>query len=460
MTSYWNWIGVGILGPCLLLAVCSHAWAGNPTKNEQFQPGAQGAAAIDAADYDSLEAACAALPSAGGIITIPPGRYEITEPLRIRKGDVTLRGAGTCTHIVNKNEEGLPAIDIQAPDGVKSIWRVQLYDLRVTGNPKSGPGIYAKSVDEILISRVAAEHNGAHGIFLDGCYEDPRISDCLINYNKETGLRLVGCHDIVVSANQFEENHNAVECLDGYNLCMTGNNLDDHLGNGVVIENTYGSLVSANMIEECNGHAVVLARECYGDTVSANTLAHCRGEGVHLDNVRDITISANNIVLMARHGVRAVNGAGELTITGNTFCRYPFDPSKRHKLDPASGIALESVQDVTITGNTFTRLRETAVTTRGKDNKRIILVGNSILSPSQDEPRAFPALLFENLSDSVIRGNIIADTQSPHTMKQAIEFTGETGTLVVNDNVITGVEQPPLPTEIHIESGVPFITPR
>jgi parallel beta-helix repeat protein len=460
MARYTRLMFIYVLGACMVGVVCPCSWAGNPTKNEQFQPGGEGAGLIDAAAYESLEAAFAALPAGGGVITIPPGRYEITESLRIRAGDVMVRGAGTCTHIVNKNEGGQPAIDVQAPEGVKSIWRVQLCDLRVTGNPKSGPGIYAKSVDELLISQVAAEHNGTHGIFLDSCYEDPRISDCLINYNKQTGLRLVGCHDIVVSANQFEENNNAVECINGYNLCMTGNNLDDHLGNGVVIENTYGSLVSANMIEECAGHAVVLARECYGDTVSANTLAHCKGEGVHVDNVRDITISANNIVLMAQPGVRAVNGAGELTITGNTFCRYPFDPSKRHKVDPAFGIVLESAQDVTITGNTFTRLHQSAVTTRGKDNKRIIVVGNSILNPSQEKPREFPALLFENLSDSIISGNIVADTQSPNTMKQVVEFTGDTGTLIINNNLVTGVEGPVIPAEIPVESGKPFILPR
>ena len=63
---------------------------------------------------------------------------------------------------------------------------------------------------------------------------------------------------------------------------MTGNNLDDHLRHGVVIENTYGSIVSGNMIEECNGTAIILDRDCYGITVAANTIAHHLGGGVHL----------------------------------------------------------------------------------------------------------------------------------------------------------------------------------
>jgi hypothetical protein len=68
-------------------------------------------------------------------------------------------------------------------------------------------------------------------------------------------------------------NWDAIRCIDGFNLCMTGNNLDDHLGDGVVIENTYGSVVSGNMIEECNGTAIVLDRDCYGITLSANVIA-------------------------------------------------------------------------------------------------------------------------------------------------------------------------------------------
>ena len=69
------------------------------------------------------------------------------------------------------------------------------------------------------------------------------------------------CHDIVVVGNQFEENLDALVCKDSFNLCMTGNNLDDHLRHGVVIENTYGSVVSGNMIEECNGIAIILDRD-------------------------------------------------------------------------------------------------------------------------------------------------------------------------------------------------------
>ena len=151
------------------------------------------------------------------------------------------------------------------------------------------------------------------------CYEDPRIADSIFTYNAQAGLNIVGGHDIVVSANQFEENQDAVRCIDSFNLCMNGNNLDDHLGNGVVIENTYGSVLSGNMIEECNGTAVILDRDCYGITISANVIAHNMAGGVDLRDAWGCAVSANTFTIMAARALVVGPGAGGVTITGNNF---------------------------------------------------------------------------------------------------------------------------------------------
>jgi len=445
--------GLTVSALVLLLSFGLPAVAGEPTKGEAIQPGAEGAATVRAEEYASLQAAIDALPEGGGKIAIPAGRFEVLEPLTLSRGDVMIQGAGSATHIVNRNETGKAALVIQPPEGVKSIWRVQIADLRVTGNPKSGAGIYAKSVDEILISRVASEHNGTDGILLDNCYEDARVCDSLMNYNKNVGLNLLGCHDIVVSANQFEENMDAVHCIDGYNLTMTGNNVDDHLGNGVVVANTYGSVVSGNMIEECNGHAVVLRGECYGDTLSANTFAHCKGAGARIEGARCITISANTFVLLAEPAVHALPGAGQLTITGNTFNRYPFDPSKRHKLDPGQGILLESAKDVTINGNSFVLTAKAAIRTSGRDNMRINITGNTILNPSQDERGTHPGMYLENLTKSIIANNIVTDDQDWRTMKQPIIFSGAVESNIVTGNILDGQDDSGLPAGGRPASG-------
>lgn len=426
------------VAPFLVAGLCVSvsATAGNPTKDEPVQPGAEDAALIDAGEFDSLQEAFDALPDGGGKVILPAGRFEIREPLLLRKGDVMVQGAGTASHIVNLNENNQPALVVVPPDGAEKLWRVQLTDFRITGNPQGGAGIHAKNVDELLISRLAVEHNGGDGIILDHCYEDPRVCDNLITYNDGTGLNLLGCHDIVVSANQFEENADALRCLKGYNLTMTGNNIDDHLGNGVVIQDTYGSVLSGNMIEECKGWAVILRGVCYGDTLSANTFSHSsEGGGVHVEGAKSIALSANTFVLCPDAAILVTDGAEQLTITGNMFNRYPFDPTKRHKLDPAQGIVLRGVRDVTIGSNTFVLMLREAIKVEGENNARLNITGNTVVNPSQEEAGKYAAISLASLNRSIISNNICTDDQETPTMKCSIEMTGECEKNIVQGNV-------------------------
>ena len=158
----------------------------------------------------------------------------------------------------------------------------------------------AIGVNEIFIHGVSISYHGgdASDCQIIAPKNPPAFSDSLITYDKKTGLSLIGNHDIVVSSNHFEENYDAVQCLDSFNLCMSGNNVDDHLHHGVVIENTYGSLLTGNMIEECKGSAIVLDRDCYGITLSANVIAHDIGGGIDLRNAHGCSVTGNTFPLV------------------------------------------------------------------------------------------------------------------------------------------------------------------
>jgi hypothetical protein len=359
---------------------------------------------IDASLYPSLQDAMDAVPETGGMVRIPPGEFEIAEPLIIQYSDFHLEGSGASTHIKNINTDGQPALIIQHPSKEESseaeLWRVSLANLRITGNENSGNGIEARRINEIFMRSVTVSYHGGDGILLYYCYEDPRISDCLITYNKKTGLNLVACHDIVVSANHFEENYDAVHCFDSYNLCMTGNNLDDHLGDGVVIENTYGSVVAGNMIEECNGVAVVMDRDCYGNTVSANVIAHNGSGGVDLRDAHGCAISANTFTIMGKDAVRIGPESGRIMVSGNNFSdSYVGEGKMWREADDlkAGGLVLEGTSKVGIVGNMFAGVQPGALELRGMPSSQVNFSGNVLIDTESDQ---------KELNGSVVENNL------------------------------------------------------
>jgi len=376
----------------LLAAFALLAWNRASSQPPTTLPGAR--PAVEAINYPSLQAAIDALPPTGGIVRLPAGIFEIQQPLRITQEDVLLQGSGTATHIKNANASGQPAIEIGSPklkdDPRAKLWRVEIQNLRLTGNEKSGHGVLAKGVNEIFLHGVTSSYHGGDGVHLDNCYEDPRIGDCLFTYNKAAGVRLIGCHDIVVVGNQFEENQDALVCVDSFNLCMTGNNLDDHLRHGVVIENTYGSVVSGNMIEECNGIAIILDRDCYGITLSSNVIAHEVAGGIDLRDAHGCTVSANTFTIVKTDALRIGPSSGRITVTGNNFSSSYMGEGKVKRAvadQGAGGLVLAGTSDIAVSGNVFAGLSTKAIALEGEPSKRVLFSNNVLTDVTGDHSK-------------------------------------------------------------------------
>lgn len=348
------------------------------------------AAIVEASAHPTLQAAIDALPAGGGLVRLPAGTFDITTPLLVTTPETRLEGAGASTHIRNLNEAGEPALIIRpknrAEDPKARLWRVQLGNFRLSGNEKSGDGVRAEGIQEIFIHGLSVDHHGGHGIAMIECYEDPRVADSILTYNKQAGLYIEAGHDIVVNGNHFEENQDAVRCIDSFNLCMNGNNLDDHLRHGVVIENTYGSVLSGNMIEECNGTAVILDRDCYGITLSANVIAHHLEGGIDLRDAHGCAVSANTFTLVHRYGVRIGPASGRINIAGNSFSNSHIGEERRLRkdqdpnpmsIDMGTGVVIEDARHVNISGNSFTGIQAEAVLASGAA-KAILIDGNLV----------------------------------------------------------------------------------
>jgi hypothetical protein len=167
---------------------------------------------------------------------------------------------------------------------------------------------------------------------------------------------------------------------------MTGNCVDDHLRHGVVIENTYGSVLAGNMIEECQGTAVVLDRDCYGITLSANVIAHEFSGGIDLRDAHGCAVSSNTFTIVQKNALTIGPGSGRITVTGNNFSDSYIGEGgiKRQQTDSlASGITVAGAADVAVAGNLFAGLRPHAASGDGQAS-RLLFVGNVVTDAGLD----------------------------------------------------------------------------
>ena len=187
--------------------------------------------------------------------------------------------------------------------------------------------------------------------------------------------------------------------MDGFNLTFTGNNIDDHLRHGVVVENSMGNTVSANMIEQCEGIGLLLKRDTYATAVGANIFTANKEGGVVMNDVHGTSITGNTFKNMAKRAVYADNKCRAITISGNTFAdRSVGEGEIKGKPDDneASGIVLESASALNISGNTFYNLSTTALTIEGKPARQVVFSGNLMINTEGG---------FEGLKDSKTSGN-------------------------------------------------------
>jgi parallel beta-helix repeat protein len=171
----------------------------------------------------------------------------------------------------------------------------------------------------------------------------------------------------------------------------------------VVIENTYGSVVSGNMIEECNGTAIEIDRDCYGITLSANVIAH-NGAGIDLKDAHDCSVSANTFTIMKSDALRIGPGSGRIAVAGNSFSSsYIGDAKDKRRPDDqeAAGMVLSGTTDNAISGNVFSGVKPKALGVEGQ-TKGVLFASNVLVDTDSDHEKLKQSTVQGNLEDRVV----------------------------------------------------------
>jgi len=393
---------------------------------------------VDAGDYTSIHDAVAALPESGGTVLIPAGKYEISEPIVVEKSDVTILGRGSGTILKNVSRTGADTFRLMGRPGQENrIWRVKIADLHLIGSQESGHAVYAYNVNELSLNDMWVDHHGKSGLYLDGCYENPRVFDNNIAYNRDYGIFLRGCHDIVVSGNQLEENGCGIYAVEVWNAGVTANSVDDHVKHSLYFKEVYGSIVSSNMFENSRRDCLVLDEGCNGITVTGNIMRYSGPVLLRVNATKGITIAGNTFESDEGSCIRMENGTELVTVSGNVLFGLRQDGVRGMEW----GMILENAAEISISGNTIVKPFAGGIYASGSEQRHLTITGNTVKDASWKSPGKYAGIHLRNTYESVVQGNsIIEDTDQP-CMKAAIEEAGDSDfNLLANNQVSVGTK--------------------
>jgi hypothetical protein len=154
------------------------------------------------------------------------------------------------------------------------------------------------------------------------------------------------------------------------------------------------------MIEECQGVAIILDRDCYGIAISANVIAHDASGGIALRDAHGCTVSANAFTIMGSDALNIGPKSGRITVTGNNFSNSYIGDDKVKRLAndrTAAGLVLDGTSGITIVGNLFSGVRPKALTAKGKPSTGIVFTDNVLIDTSGDHKKLDASLVKDNL---------------------------------------------------------------
>lgn len=375
---------------------------------------------VSAGDYPTIQAAMDAHP--GGVVVVPPGRHEISEPLRISSDGTVLMGFGV---IVQVN----PAAAILEIRGVKGV---RVRDLTLTRrldgvDGAERPGLDAEECVGLELDglKVLGNKSTASSVRLDRCSHS-RVRNCDISDYKRIGID---------DRTENSPYGYAFKVIDGSGIVVTRGRAIVIDGNRVVELNLLPSpeLKAAHGLGQLvegkrpthkgplapkgdyannwhQGSAIVVTDPESSDFIQVtNNYIENAAQGIDLH--ADHVICSHNLINGAFIGVKTMHGSRNVLISDNNLSRIDLwgiclqPGTASHRAKPATketaAVAANLTAGIVIANNVFSDFG------RGLDHFNWVDAGSHVVSlqwgPFEENPP---------LTDVVVIGNIAYDTES------------------------------------------------
>lgn len=277
-----------------------------------------------------IQKALDALPVAGGEVVLPAGKFEIRQPIQLRRDHQTLRGAGAATILWLADNANCPVIIMGEPvnhpqttvknlsvsdlfiDGNRNHQQRELWRLKGEGSNIRNNGITIQNVSDSAVEHVTCARNRSGGLVttlgvtrltvrdlnafdneFDGlaCYltTDSLFTDLSLHDNPGAGISL-----------DLAFNHNVIS-----NAVLTANDLGifmrasrENKFQNVSIRNSHhhGVFMAHSETQTAQGWGPAPKTECVYNSFTNLIAMNCGGAAFRVNN----TTCTNNIIIRAR----------------------------------------------------------------------------------------------------------------------------------------------------------------
>lgn len=264
-------------------------------------------------DTAAIQAALNAIPSSGGHVYIPAGRYKISSTLTITKDNTMVTGAGPgnsanssqipaygTTLQASGTLAGLPMIRAQVASGAKPIYSITLRDFALDGmGTATGAGIHYRS-NRGLINHVYVYRFGGHGFHLQG-YTPAEVGN-------STGWDL---YDSVIAFSQ-------VSFCSGSGLFLDSGATDMHFVHNVIFNNQDNMRLvggGSAQVTGCHFYDATRYNIAFVGAGSRSKFANCKIEGAGREGILLDSNAGTGYSDIQFTGCNIANNGDEITNT-------------------------------------------------------------------------------------------------------------------------------------------------